>query len=330
MSAMDSRPTLSLTEAARVCAATLRGDGERRVCGIAPLASAGPAEVSFMARADFAAQLPNTRAAAVLLTSAHVDDCPVDALVTDNPYLAYAKLSQHFERRPFGIHPSAQIHPSARIARNVAIGAGSVIGVDCEIGADSCVFANVTIADNVRIGARARVQSGTVIGADGFGYAPANAADPPWVRIAQLGGVRIGDDVDIGANVAIDRGALEDTVISDGVKIDNLVHIAHNVRVGEHTAIAAGTGIAGGVVIGARCRFAGMCGVAGHVRIVDDVSVTGMGMVAQSVTEPGVYSSGVVLMPNRDWLRNTSRFKRLDSLYRQVQKLVQRQRKDEL
>ena len=320
-------PAQRLADLAGAVGAELHGDPERRILGIAPLADAGPDELGFVARKSFLAQLPDTRAGAVLLEPAYRSRCPVDALATEDPYLAYAIISQLFERAPKGIHSSARIHPSARIGARAFIGAGVVIGAECVLGPDGQVFANAVLGERVVIGARVRVQSGAVIGADGFGYAA--DAESRWVRIAQLGSVRIGDDVDIGANAAIDRGALSDTVIGDGVKIDNLVHIAHNVRIGEHTAIAAGVGIAGGAEIGARCQLGGLVGVGGYVKIADGVSLTGMSMAAKDLDSPGVYSSGVPAMPNAAWRRNAMRFKHLDALYRHVQKLVNRPARNE-
>ena len=322
MSAPDAPAPQRLGDLARAVGAELHGDPERRIRGTATLADADPDQLGFVARKSFLAQLPTTRAGAVLLTPANRSRCPVDALAVDDPYLAYAIVSQRFERVRSGIHPGACIHPSARIGAGAFIDAGVVIGADSELGPSCCVFANAVIGERVRIGARARIHSGAVIGADGFGYAAGPGGR--WVRIAQLGGVRIGDDVDIGANAAIDRGAVADTVIADGVKIDNLVHIAHNVRIGEHTAICAGVGIAGGAEIGARCRLGGLVGVGGYVKIADDVSLTGMSMAAQNLGAAGVYSSGVPAMRNAAWRRNAARFKHLDTMYRQVWKLVNR------
>tara|TARA_Y100000031_G_C8146491_1_gene350225 strand:- start:345 stop:962 length:618 start_codon:yes stop_codon:yes gene_type:complete len=197
----------------------------------------------------------------------------------------------------------------------VVLGPGCVVGEGTTIGAHSQLLANVTVGHHVVIGARCRVQSGTVLGSDGFGNSHEQGR---WVRIPQLGGLTLGDDVQVGAGTAIDRGAIGDTIIGDGVVIDNQVHIAHNVQIGAHTAVAGCVGIAGSAVIGSRCTLAGIVGVADHVTIADDVHLTGMSMVTGSISEPGVYSSGTGLMPNREWRRSVVRFRQLEQLAKRL------------
>jgi len=210
------------------------------------------------------------------------------------------------------------IGPGCRIGERVQIGAGCVLGAGVEIGADSELRPRVTLERGVRLGLRVRVQSGAVIGADGFGYAREGAA---WVPVPQLGAVRIGDDVEIGANTTVDRGAIEDTVIGAGVKLDNQIQIAHNVQIGAHTVIAACTGVSGSTRIGARCMIAGAVGITGHVDICDDVVVTGMSMISHSITAPGIYSGALPAEPAALWRRLTARFKRGEALAQRVRRL---------
>jgi UDP-3-O-[3-hydroxymyristoyl] glucosamine N-acyltransferase len=198
------------------------------------------------------------------------------------------------------------------------IGAGTVIGDQCVIGEDTQIAANVSIYSNVVIGKRNVIHSSAVIGADGFGFANEKRV---WVKIAQLGGVQIGDDVEIGACVTIDRGALNDTIIEEGVKLDNQIQVAHNVKIGAHTAIAGCTGIAGSTTIGRYCTIAGGVGFVGHINIADNVHITGMTMVTKSISEPGVYSSGMSVMPDAQWKKSVARFRRLDDMAKRVSAL---------
>ncbi|MCD8513108.1 MAG: UDP-3-O-(3-hydroxymyristoyl)glucosamine N-acyltransferase [Nitrincola sp.] len=265
------------------------------------------------------------------------------ALVVQDPYLAYATLSKLFDwRRPLQprvdatavIASSASVDSSAEISAHVVIGehahiaagvfigANSVIGDHCIIGADSRIESGVNIYPDVHLGDRVIVHSGTVIGADGFGFAPYQKR---WVKIYQSGGVRIADDVEIGAGVTIDRGALSPTVIEKGVKLDNQIQIAHNVVIGEDTAIAGCTGIAGSSKIGKRCTIAGMVGITGHLEIADNTHITAMSLVSKSITQAGAYSSGTGLEPHQQWKRNVVRFKQLDELAKRVKLLEQAQ-----
>lgn len=316
----------------------LRGRDVSLSC-VAPLDAADAASLSFLADRRYLRRLADTRAGAVILRAEDAAASPCAALIAENPELAFARAVDilHPRQRPAaGVHPSAvvdesaDIHPSASlgafcvVGAGVCIGAGVVIGPHCSIGAgtkigeDTCLVANVVICAGARIGARVLLQPGAVIGREGFGFARDGER---WVRIPQVGGVRLGDDVEVGANSTVDRGAIADTVIGDGVKIDNLVQIGHNVVIGENTAMAACSGISGSTHIGARCTVAGAVGMAGHLVIGDDVHFTGMAMVTRSQRDPGVYSSGIPAMPKAEWRRTIARLRRLESLQQRVQQL---------
>lgn len=317
----------------------MEGDPKAEVDGIATLAHARSGQLSFLANPRYKQQLKQTGATAVLVTEEHAVDCPCHAVVVTDPYLAYAKIAGLFaedEPRPAGIHPAATVDPTARVAADVTVGPGCVIGAETvvesggrigpgcvledgvHIGPDSRLVANVTVYRGTRIGARARIHAGVVVGSDGFGFANDQGH---WRKVAQLGGVQIGDDVEIGANTTIDRGAIEDTVIEDGVKLDNQIQIAHNVRIGADTAIAGCVGIAGSTTIGRRCAIGGGVGIVGHLQIADGVTITAMSLVTGSVKEPGLYSSGTPLEPNERWHRNCVRFKQLDDMARRLRHL---------
>jgi UDP-3-O-[3-hydroxymyristoyl] glucosamine N-acyltransferase len=307
----------------------LHGDPDIRVTNVATLAQATPGALSFLANSRYRRQLGSTRASAVVVAPADVEACPGAALVDPNPYLAYAQIASlvYPVAAPIpGIHPSAVVAPAARVAASASVGPFCVVEADAEIGEraalgvgctllagarvgnDSCLMPRVTLYSGVRIGARCLVHAGAVIGADGFGFAPDRGT---WVKVPQVGGVRIGDDVEIGANTTIDRGAIEDTIVEDGVKLDNQIQVGHNVTIGAHTAIAACTGISGSTVIGRRCMIGGMVGFAGHLTIADDVTVTGCSLVSASIREPGSYSSGIPTAPTRSWRRMVAHFRRL-------------------
>jgi UDP-3-O-[3-hydroxymyristoyl] glucosamine N-acyltransferase len=299
----------------------LSGDPDTVVDHVAPLQSAGPGALSFLANPRLASQLAATRAAAVVLEPHSAAACPVAALITSNPHALFARIAGLIHPpaplRP-GIHPTAlvdlrarvdsgcEIGPYAVIAADAVVGARSLIGPGCligegvRLGADCRLLGRVTLEHGVVIGARVLIHAGAVIGADGFGLAREAGR---WLKVPQVGSVRIGDDVEIGANTTIDRGAMDDTVIGEGVKLDNQIQVGHNVQIGAHTAIAACTGISGSVVIGARCLIAGACGLSGHIEICDDVVLTGMSMVPHSVTKPGVYTSVIPVEPIRRWWR---------------------------
>jgi len=326
----------ALAELADRLGLTFTGDAQRTITGIATLAEAGPGDLAFLANRKYLADLAGTRAGAVILHPDQAAGCPVDCLVSAAPYSSFARASHLFDNSPrflAGVHESAvvsveaQIHPAAavgpnvvieagaRVAADVVIGAGVYLGHDSRLGAGTRIFPNVVIYHDVRVGEHCVIHAQAVLGADGFGYAPGAAG---WEKICQLGGVRIGDRVEIGAGTTVDRGTLGNTVIADGAIIDNLVQIAHNCRIGKNTAIAGCTGLAGSTIIGAECTLAGGVGVVGHVEICDKVHVTGMTMVTRSITEPGSYSSGTPMASTRDWKRNAVRFSQLDAMQRRL------------
>ncbi len=307
--------------------------------GLATLTDAQPDQLSFFANPKYLKQLKTTSAGAVLVTPNMVSHVKSAAIVVDDPYVAYATLSQLFDwRMPIssGVHSSAVVASSATIdptaeicahvvigentviGANTYIGANTVIGRDCRIGQSSRLESGVQVYPDVHIGDRVIIHSGSIIGSDGFGFAQQNKQ---WIKIYQSGGVRIGHDVEIGASVTIDRGALSPTRIENGVKLDNQIQIAHNVVVGESTAIAGCVGISGSTKIGKRCTLAGMVGVAGHLEIADDTHVTAMTLVNKSIDTPGAYSSGTALEPHQQWKRNVVRFRQLDELAKRVKRL---------
>lgn len=317
----------------------LRGDGDVRLTGVASLAAAGPGQLSFLANPRYRGELATTAAGAVIVTGSEAGNRKGTVLIARDPYVAYAKAAALFEVREAadpGIHPSAVVDPSAqvdpgahvgplstigprtKVARGAVIGPGCTIGEDCEIGEGTELVARVSLVRRVRIGARTVVHPGAVLGADGFGLA---MEDGQWIKVPQLGGVRIGDDCEIGANTTIDRGAIDDTVLEDNVRLDNLIQIAHNVHVGAHTAMAGCVGIAGSTRIGRYCMLAGQVGVAGHLEICDRVTVMAKSMVSHSITEPGEYASGIPATPARDWRRNAVRIRQLDTLARRISAL---------
>lgn len=324
----------SLGELAEKLNLTFSGDPDRPISGLATLEGAGPEQLAFFANRKYLSTLATTRAAAVILHPDFVAQCPVDCLISESPYVSYARMSHLFDNTPAvapGVHstavvspeaeldssasigPNTVIEPGARLGPGVVLGAGVYIGHGSRLGEETRIYPNAVIYHDVQLGRCCIVHSQAVLGADGFGYAP--GADG-WEKIRQLGGVRVGDRVEIGACTTIDRGTLEHTVIEDGVIIDNLVQIGHNCRIGKNTAIAGCTGLAGSTIIGANCTLAGGVGVVGHVEICDNVHVTGMTMVTKSITEPGSYSSGTPMMTTRDWKRSAVHFSRLDAVKR--------------
>lgn len=334
---------MTLGEIADRLGVECRGDRGRSIGGLSTLGSAKPDQLSFLANPRYAELLADTRAGAVILAPEHADQCPVDCLITAQPYVMYARASHFFSAGPpvpAGVHPSAVVAESARLAEGVSIGplcvvgeqvelgaqvqlgAGCVIGDGCVIGAGTRLHARVTLYHGVTLGTRCVVHSGAVLGADGFGFA---MDEGRWQKIAQLGGVTVGDDVEIGANTTIDRGALDDTRIGDGVIIDNQVQIAHNVVIGDHSAIAGCVGIAGSTRIGRYCTIAGGAGLVGHVEIADHVHISGMTRVTKSITRPGSWTSGTTMQETRQWRRNAARFARLDELARRINALARQQ-----
>ncbi|MCU1796449.1 UDP-3-O-(3-hydroxymyristoyl)glucosamine N-acyltransferase [Pectobacterium polaris] len=321
--------------------AQLHGDGDIVITGVASMHSAKTGQITFLSDSRYREQLAVTQASAVVLTEADLPYCQVAALVVKNPYLTYARMAQLLDTTPqpaTDIAPSAVIDPDATLGQNVSIGANAVIesgallgdgvvigpgcfiGKDARIGAGTRLWANVTIYHRVELGEHCLIQSGTVIGSDGFGYANDRGN---WVKIPQLGTVRIGDRVEIGASTTIDRGALDDTVIGNGVIIDNQCQIAHNVVIGDNTAVAGGVIMAGSLKIGRYCMIGGASVINGHMEICDKVTVTGMGMVMRPITEPGVYSSGIPLQPNKVWRKTAALVMNIDEISKRL-KAVER------
>lgn len=332
-------PVFTLAQLATRLGATLRGAADTAISGLATLQEAGPDQLSFLANPQYRKYLPDCRAGAVLLTAADAENYSGNALVVANPYLAYAQLSHLFDRKPqavAGVHASAWVADDAQVDASASIGAyaviehgaqigaGVTIGAHCVIGARSVVgeggwlAPRVTLYHDVRIGKRVVIQSGAVIGGEGFGFANEKGV---WQKIAQIGGVVIGDDVEIGANTTIDRGALADTLIGNGVKLDNQIMIAHNVQIGDNTAMAGCAGISGSTKIGKNCMIAGGVGMVGHIEVCDGVFVTGMTMVTRSITEPGSYSSGTAMQPAGEWRKSAARIRQLDDMARRLQQL---------
>jgi UDP-3-O-[3-hydroxymyristoyl] glucosamine N-acyltransferase len=329
----------SLGELAVRFGCELRGDPDIRVERVATLANADARSLAFLANPRYRQQLAATHAAAVVLNAASAADCRTAMLLCDNPYATYARIAGVLHPpAPLapGVHPAAvvaagaRVDPSAEvgacatIARGAVVGARVLVGPHCTldegvtVDEDARLIARVTLGRGVRIGARTVVQPGAVIGGDGFGFAPASGG---WVKVPQLGSVRIGADVEIGANTTIDRGAIDDTVIEEGVKLDNLIMIGHNVRIGAHTAIAGCTGVSGSTTIGKRCIIGGAVGFAGHLTIADDVVITGYSAVSRSIAGAGVYSATLPLEEAHTWRRLVARFKRSALLDARVRRL---------
>lgn len=333
---MSQPSSHTLAELAERFGLRLRGDGNRRLEGIATLANANASQLSFLSNSKYTAQLASTTAGAVILREENLADCPVDALLAADPYVAYARVAALFERQPAsapGIHPTAVVDANATVSASASIGPCCVIGHgavvedgavlgphcivgdDCTVGAQSRLVARVTLVTRVVLGRRVLVHPGAVIGSDGFGLA---FDRDRWVKIPQLGGVRIGDDCEIGANTTIDRGALDDTVLEEDVRLDNQIQIAHNVHIGAHSALAGCAAVAGSAKIGRYCMIGGNAGVLGHLEVADRVTITAKSLVTHSIREPGEYSSGTPLQDNRSWRKNAARFKHLDDFARRL------------
>lgn len=333
-----------LLEIAEKVGAKVHGDGAHLISHCASLQNADASAISFLDNPRYRHYLHGTHAGAVILRQEELEHCPTNALITHDPYFTFAKVAELYAPKITyapGIHSSAiigegcQIDPSAYIGpysvleAQVTIGEHTVIKGQCFIGNNTNVgnhtflHPQVTIYHDTIIGAHCLIHSGVVIGSDGFGYAKAKT----WHKIPQLGRVVIQNHVEIGANTVIDRATLETTVIHEGVKIDNLVQVAHNVKIGEHTAIAGCVGIAGSATIGKHCLIGGATGVGGHIEVTDNVAITGMTMVTKSITEPGVYSSGTGLQKNAQWRKNVARFHHLNELALKVKNLEDRLKK---
>jgi UDP-3-O-[3-hydroxymyristoyl] glucosamine N-acyltransferase len=300
------------------------------------LANAGPGELAFVAQARYAGQIATTAAGVLIVPPALQDQALARGacIVADDPYLYFAKLTQWWRRQHevapvHGIDPLASIHPSAQVeegvsvgpfvvvgrdvhlSRGVRVGAHTVLGDGAKVGENTLLHPRVTLGEGCSVGARCVLHSGVVIGTDGFGFAP---HEGEWIKIEQLGAVRIGDDVEVGANTCIDRGALDDTVIEDGVKLDNLIQIGHNVRVGAHTAMAGCVGVAGSATIGAHCTIGGGAVVLGHLRLADGVHVSAASVVTRSLLKPGHYTGMFPIDDNASWEKNAASLKQLNRL----------------
>lgn len=316
----------------------VRGDAERVITGVASLATADEDQLAFIANPKYRRELDKVRAAAIVLAPDLAENYSGNALVADNPHAAFARIAELFETRtlvPAGIHASAVVEPGAHIDATASIGpfchiaadsrieAGAelgphcMVGPGCIVGTQSRLVGRVTLVARVVLGKRVLVHPGAVLGADGFGLAFDQGA---WLKVPQLGGVRIGDDCEIGANTTIDRGALDDTVLEEDVRLDNLIQIGHNVRIGAHTALAGCVGVAGSARIGRYCLIGGAAGINGHIDICDRVTITAMSLVSHSIHEPGEYSSGIPVQETRLWRRNAARLRRLDRLAKRIER----------
>ena len=317
------------------------GDADVRISQVATLDSAQAEQITFLASGKYRSQLDSTHAAAVIVGQADAEATQLERIVCDNPYAYFARVSALLNPLPQalpGIHPSAviaagaQVDATAHIGPHVVVGTGAKIGARCvimdgcsigedvSIGEETRLYPNVTVYHRCVLGSRLIVHSGVVIGADGFGIAPDAGR---WLKIPQIGRVVIGDDVEIGANTTIDRGALDDTVIEDGVKLDNQIQVAHNVRIGAHTAIAGCVGIAGSTTIGRHCRIGGSAGILGHLQIADHVEISSFTLIGKSIREPGSYTGSFPFSKFEDWRKNAAHLRHLDELAAKVKSLQQ-------
>lgn len=317
----------------------VQGGAHTRVSQIATLSSAQPYQISFLANLKYRSQLAESAAGAFIIGRDAAETTTKPCIIADNPYTYFARVSALFNPPHVavpGVHSSAVVHPEAFIAADASIGAnavveqgakigagsivgaGSVVGRDCIIGSACLLYANVSVYHGSLIGDRVILHSGCVIGSDGFGLAP---DDGRWLKIPQIGRVMIGDDVEIGANTTVDRGALDDTVIEEGVKLDNQIQIAHNVRIGAHTAIAACTGIAGSAKIGAHCTIGGAAMIFGHIEIADRVNISTNTLITKSLTQAGTYTSALPFSEHGEWLKNAVQMRHLDSMAKRIRAL---------
>jgi UDP-3-O-[3-hydroxymyristoyl] glucosamine N-acyltransferase len=329
-------PALTLGDIVARLGGEAVGEAGAPLTGVATLDSAGPGEIAFLTNPKYRSHLASTRAGAVILGRGDRDATTIPRIVAENPYAYYARAVAlfHPERAPVaGVHPTAVVNAGARVAASAEVGPYAIIGSGCVVGEGAVIGAHCSLGEGVAIGAGTRLNphvtlyagcsigsrcilhSGVVVGADGFGMAREAGR---WIKIPQVGGVRVGDDVEIGANTTIDRGALDDTVIENGVKLDNQIQVAHNCVIGAHTVIAGCTGISGSVTIGRNCMIGGGVGIVGHLSICDGVTISGFTLVTKSITEPGTYTSGMPFMPHAEWLRNAAHLRHLDELARRV------------
>jgi len=329
----------TLAELATRCGGELRGDGTVRLEGVATLQGARVGSIAFLANPHYKRFLAETHASALILSVEDAKDSALPALITPNPYLVYARVAALLVPEPSvrgGIDPGAHVDPKARVSADSWVAPGAVVEAGAEIGprafvgpncvvkegarvgADSRLLANVYLGPRCQVGQRVILHPNCAIGGDGFG----NARDGErWVKVPQLGAVRIADDVEIGCNTSVDRGALEDTVIEEGVRLDNQIQVGHGTRIGAHTAIAGGVIIAGSANIGKRCMIAGGAGINGHMEICDDVVIIAMTMVTSAITKPGVYGGGLPMDTVGQWRKNAARFRQLDAMARRIAEL---------
>lgn len=336
---MAHKKKYTLGELAGLLEANLVGDSRVEITGLAALDNSGPGDLSFLSNSVYADQLAACKASAVIVEEKYVDSCPLNALVSSAPYVCFARATALFDTTAVAeatIHPTAIIHPDVNLGAAVAVGAYAVIdanvmiadkvriGSGCYIGegsrlGEACIlYSGVKIYHKVSLGSGVIVHSGTIIGSDGFGFAFDGTKS---VKFHQLGGVVIGDDVEIGAGSTIDRGALDDTVIEQGVKLDNMVHIGHNCRIGEHTIICGCSGLGGSTIVGKYCVLGGGVGVIGHLSIADRVQVSARTLISRTISEPGMYSSGTGQMKTAEWKRSIVRFEQLDSMAKRIKTL---------
>lgn len=339
---MDQSLSITLGELVARLGGELIGDPAIRLDGVATLASADASKITFLSNSRYRSQLEATQAGAVILAAADRDATSRPRIVADNPYVYFAKVSALFHplTRPAAgidpqasiavgaeiapsafIGPGARIESGARIGANVVISAGCHVGQGAAVGADCFLYPQVVVYHGCQLGERVIIHSGAIIGADGFGLANEKGR---WLKIPQIGRVVIGNDVEIGANTTIDRGALDDTVIEEGVKLDNQIQIAHNVRIGAHTAIAGCVGIAGSAVIGKHCMIGGSANIHGHISIADGTIISACTLVTKSIDTPGTYTAVWAAEPNRDWLKQVANLRRLDALQKRVRELEQK------
>jgi UDP-3-O-[3-hydroxymyristoyl] glucosamine N-acyltransferase len=332
----------TLAEIARHVDGQVIGDADYLIHSVGTLTHADAGQISFLANSKYKKYLQDSRAGAVIVSQGLGAEVQTNAIEVSDPYVAYALIATLLHPQisdQAGIHPTAWIDPEAevadtasigphvtiekgaRVADNVVIAAGCVIERDVQIGPDCHIKSNVTLCREVQLGERVVIHPGVVIGADGFGIANDKGR---WIKVPQVGRVVIGDDVEIGANTTIDRGAIDDTRIGNGVKLDNQIQIGHNVTIGDHTVIAGCVGIAGSTKIGSHCAIGGGTGIAGHIEIADGVQLTGMSMVTKSITEAGVFSSGIPVEPARQWHKNVIRYRQMEKLFQRVSMLEKR------
>lgn len=332
--------TFTLNKLATLTNSSVHGDNSISVDSVASISEAKHGQITFYNNSNYLKELNTCKASAVILTKKHATDFNGNALINENPYLTFAKVLQILHSNNdinSSISDSAIISESSQINKDVcirenvvidktvridahsSIGAGTYVGENVTIGKGSIIHPNVTIYANTKIGENCIIHSGTVIGADGFGFAPYN--EKQWFKILQIGNVIIGNNVEIGANTTIDCATLGSTIINDGVKLDNQIHLGHNVTLGKHTAMAAGTVVGGSTEIGKYCQIGGGSAISGHLKITDDVIITGKSMVVKSITKSGMYSSGMPVEKNRTWRRNITHFKQFDKLVKRLKAL---------